>query len=351
MKLTAAQTLEVSQIGAYILKEEGEAPLWNFQYDKFRTDPRPRVLILGAYSHPQTGNNLVGGININYLNNRQRERLRRALPSLMQAKNLYYRYHRGLRILPDIFDSFYRTYNPSYIRAVDQSALYPKKEPDAARRDLAQARLDKIRKTREARLQQAMPQYPSDISQMDKTLDQKTQHVAQSPPAEQPPVEPEVANAKQNFARIKQTRSDAEKMKLAQTARDARVPDGYVAPEPDMQQTPQELSRELEAEKDTANDELRRISADTTSPDPLEAPRQRPVQRQPPAQVERPTATRPQERPQEPVQEPEEIEIPMEPADGLEESIVYFDPRYNRYIIEPAYELAHNWKPKYNGGW
>jgi len=348
MKLTVAQTIEISQIGAYILKEEGEAPLWNFQYDKFRTDPRPRVLILGAYTHPQTGNNLVGGVNINYLNNRQRERLRRALPTLMQAKNLYYRYHRGLRILPDIFDSFYRTYDPSYIRAVDKSALYPKKEPDAARQELAKARLDKIRKTRETRLQQAMPKYPTDISQMDKTLDQKTELVAQAPPTEQPPIEPEVSNAKANFARIKQAKTDAQSQKIAQTAQDAKEPDGYISPEQE-EQPPQQLSRELEAERQTANDELKTVAADNTAPDPLEKRPQRPAPRPAPVPVEPQRPEVPQRNAPEARSEPDEDVIQMEPEEGLEESIIYFDPRYNRYIIEPAYELVHHWKPKNNG--
>lgn len=333
MKLKAAQTLELSQIVPYILREEGEAPLWKFAYDKHRQDPVPQVLVLGSYRHPATGNLLVGGININYLSNRQRERLRISLPKLMKARNLYYRYHSGLRLLPDIFDAFYRTYNPNYIRAVNKSALYPKEPPDQARRDLAKARLDKIRKTREARLQQAMPKYPNDLSKMDQTLDQKTVEIATRPAQEQPPVEPEIANAKQNFARIKNDRAEAERNKLAQLDQDAQRPQGYVAPEPD-EQKPAEIRREIGAQRQTAKDELARI-AYNNEPDPLDSSRT-------PRQVEI-DATEPE------IMEPEDDDIEIMDEPGLEESIVYWDPRYNRYIVEPAFELASNWKPIFDG--
>lgn len=341
MKLKAAQTLELSQIVPYILREEGEAPLWKFAYDKHRQDPVPQVLVLGSYRHPATGNLLVGGININYLSNRQKERLRVSLPKLMKARNLYYRYHSGLRLLPDIFDAFYRTYNPNYIRAVNKSALYPKEPPDQARRDLAKARLDKIRKTREARLQQAMPQYPNDLSQMDKKLDQKTVEIATRPPQEQPPVEPEIANAKQNYARIKQDKAAAEKNKLAQLSKDAKPTQGYVAPEPDEQSRP-EIRRELDAQRLTTKDELATI-AYNDEPDPLSpAPQPKAQRPQQPAQDIEIDTTEPT------LIEPEDdVEIAADP--GLEESIVYWDPRYNRYIVEPAYELVSNWKPMFDG--
>lgn len=332
MKLTAAQTLELSEIHSYIINEDGEGPLWRFKYDKYRTDPRPQVLVLGSYRHPRTGNLLVGGININYLNNRQRERLRVTLPRLLKAKNLYYRYHGGLRLLPDIFDAFYRTYDPRYIRAVDKSILYPKQSPDQAKRALAQARLDRIQKDKETRLQQVMPQYPSDLSKMDKTLDQKTKEVATRSPQEQPANEPEVANAKTNYARIKQERENAERVKTAQAQQDAKKPQGYVSPEPDATPDRTELAQEIDTEQQKARQELRQV-VQQSQPDVL-APRQAKVEAEP-----------------ELLDSGEDIDVEPQPErePGLEESIVYYDPRYNKYIIEPAYNYISHWKPLVNG--
>ena len=353
MKLKAAQTLELSQIVPYILREEGEAPLWKFAYDRHRQDPVPQVLVLGSYRHPATGNLLVGGININYLSNRQKERLRISLPKLMKARNLYYRYHSGLRLLPDIFDAFYRTYNPSYIRAVNKSALYPKEPPDQARRDLAKARLDKIRKTREARLQQAMPKYPSDLSQMDKTLDQKTAEVATKPTQEQPSVEPEIANAKQNYARIKQEREAAERNKIQQLSQDAKRAQGYVAPEPE-EPNRQEMGREIGAQRKSTRDELNALSK-ARAPDPLAPtvqPRIIPAREVPPREVpprEAPPREAPPRETAPEITEPEDDDIELAEEPGLGESIVYWDPRCNRYIIEPAFELISNWKPMFDG--
>lgn len=330
MKLTDAQTLELSEIPSYIMNEDGEGPLWRFKYEKFRTDPRPQVLVLGSYRHPRTGNLLVGGINVNYLNNRQRERLRLALPRLMRASNLYYRYHNGLRYLPDIFDAFYRTYDPRYIRAVDKSILYPKQTPDQARRALAQARLDKIKKDKETRLQQAMPKYPSDISQMDRTLDRKTKEIATTPTQEQPPVEPEVANAKANYDKIVHDRENALRVRDAQAAQDAKRPQGYVAPEPTSQPTRQEIAKTIGIERETAAQELRNIA------------------RQPQPDILAPKRTKVDITP-DIADTVDDIELAPESDTGLEESIIYYDPRYNKYIIEPAYELKANWKPKFNG--
>ena len=66
---TYNMTLEESSLycGVPIL-ESGEGPRWKFGYDNAKVDPRPDILLLGAYQHPNTGNYLVGGINLHYLN-------------------------------------------------------------------------------------------------------------------------------------------------------------------------------------------------------------------------------------------------------------------------------------------
>lgn len=343
MKLTAAQELDLSEIPAYIINEDGEGPLWKFNYGKYGQDPVPQVLVLGSYRNPQTGNLLIGGINTNYLNNRQKERLRVVLPTLMQAKNLYYRYHTGLNLLPDIFDSFYRTYDPNYIRAVDKSILYPKQSIDTAKRALAQAKLDKLRKSKEAQLQQAMPQYPNDISKMDKTLDQKTQDVATRRPQEQPSNEPEITNAKYNFANIKRARENAAKVKLAQAQHDAQEPQGYVAPEPNIIPSKQAITGNINKQPN-ATQELNRLR-NQNQPDILEPHLQTRTRTDASAKPEFELEPTPTREPELVSNSDADFNI-SEP--GIEESIVYYDPRYRRYIIEPAYELTSNWIPKFH---
>ena len=99
-----------------LLSEEDEGPRWRFQYDNFNVDPRPDILMLGSYIHPRTGNNLVGGINLHYLDAQRVDELASALPSIMQGSSLYSRYQAGLRAVPEIFTNFYRTYDSKFIR-------------------------------------------------------------------------------------------------------------------------------------------------------------------------------------------------------------------------------------------
>ena len=54
--------------------EDEEGPRWMFNYDGFKNDPTPDILLLGAYRHPNTGNNLVGGVNLHYVSDEQRDR-------------------------------------------------------------------------------------------------------------------------------------------------------------------------------------------------------------------------------------------------------------------------------------
>lgn len=104
---------------------EGYGRTYEFPYEKFNTDPRPRLLLLGKYRHPSTRNILLGGINLNYLNDDQLKSLRQNLKTILQPKNLQLRYWRGRRLLPDIFnsDGAYRTYDVDYVGSVTKDTL------------------------------------------------------------------------------------------------------------------------------------------------------------------------------------------------------------------------------------
>jgi hypothetical protein len=102
---------------------EGYGRTHEFPYEKFSTDPRPRLLLLGKYRHPTTRNILIGGVNLNYLNDEQLKEIRQNLKTILQPKNLQLRYWRGRRLLPDIFQNAYRTYDVDYIGAVTKDTL------------------------------------------------------------------------------------------------------------------------------------------------------------------------------------------------------------------------------------
>ena len=96
-----------------------------FDYPNYENDPRPDLLPLGNWVNPNTKNNLVGGINLNYLSSQQHHRLRDILPQLFDGRRRSLRSkYRALRnIAPDIA-MYYRTYDARMMRHLDPSRLY-----------------------------------------------------------------------------------------------------------------------------------------------------------------------------------------------------------------------------------
>lgn len=102
---------------------EGHGRVYKFRYDKFNQDSRPRLLILGKWRHPNTGNILLGGINLNYLSDEQLLALRRNLKDILKHRSLKLRYWAGKKLLPDIFDNYYRTYNRDSVSQVTRDTI------------------------------------------------------------------------------------------------------------------------------------------------------------------------------------------------------------------------------------
>ena len=102
---------------------DGYGRINTMDYSTWKTDPNPNVLVLGSFIHPTTRNNLMAGINLNYLTKRQVDTLRYYLPEILKNKNLYIRYWTGVRLLPDVFRSFYRYYNKDNITSKTGSTL------------------------------------------------------------------------------------------------------------------------------------------------------------------------------------------------------------------------------------
>src|ERR1700690_3867677 len=66
-----------------LLLLEATVEIHSFTYEKAKNDPKPEVLVLGDWQHPTTGNLLICGINLNYLDDEQKKTLYHILPKIV----------------------------------------------------------------------------------------------------------------------------------------------------------------------------------------------------------------------------------------------------------------------------
>jgi len=99
------------------------------------TDPKPTALSLGKFRSSR-GNQLMSGINLNYLSDEQRKRLQQNLPSILRKpdgrpeRNNRRRVRKLRAMMPDIFNQAYRTYNRAEMNNVQPGVLkFLKPEP------------------------------------------------------------------------------------------------------------------------------------------------------------------------------------------------------------------------------
>lgn len=153
--------------------QEGYGRVLDIDYTHTRVDPKPKVLLLGRWKHPSTGNQLVAGINLNYLSKSQLDKLRYYAPEILKNKDLYTRYWVGKRLIPDVFESFYRTYRKDRVSAIDLATLKymtPKElektgeTEKAARLQKRRDQLKTLRAKKRARIRPALrPEVEPDI--------------------------------------------------------------------------------------------------------------------------------------------------------------------------------------------
>jgi hypothetical protein len=344
--------------------EDGEAPRWNFKYDKYKNDPNPDLLLLGSYKNNNTNNNLVGGINLHYLSKDAIEDLSKVLPQIMQGNNLYQRYHIGLRLLPDVFDNYYRTYNANYVRGVKKDVLYPKYGYMKTASNWLKKKIGGIFKSKAEREQEAVPKYPEDLEQMQSRLDQAVAALQDTPQDEiLPNDDEEMDAARSEYDKLSQKQDQS----MADVERDEDTPlrnasHDYLdkqqpAVTPTARTSPNMPNRKTEtitpdmsaqevAEKSTpelsdiAAQNQRRPAASqlmTQPPEPVlpePEPTELPIDDEPMDEIETPDITQ--------VDDVNPLEAPAE--DELSESLVYYSPLLRRYIVEPAYQFSHsNW--------
>lgn len=357
----SAFTIEESRLFCddMVMLEDGEGPRWKFDYSNFKTDPNPDVLLLGAYTHPNTGNNLVGGINLRYLNSDELDKLAQMLPKLMAGRNLYDRYHIGRRILPSIFRKFYRTYNSAYIHGVKQGILYPKFGMVKTVANWLKKKIGGITKTKAQRQQEAQPKYPDDLSRMRDRLDQAVQQLQIRPPKAVPPETPEMQAARDAFRQYRKDQqqdiTDVEKtedipLNIAQKDFDQaqqqqagaevpNIPARVATPETEQPEVPT-IAQPQEApslEKTPSAPEVR-----SEVPDAQYLPAAEPEL--PDTDTEQGQIEAQKQFEKEKQKNKEELLDPDNEID-LSESLIYYSPLLGRYVVEPGFKLSHHWKP------
>lgn len=123
--------------GVFDVILEAKLDVASFRYTKSKNDPKPKVLVLGKWQHSKTGNILVCGINLHYLNDEQTDALKQALPQIMTKDSLKAKYWEGMTLVPDIFKVAYRTYDQRFVRNVNKSIFeIPDAIPEPEQQDI-----------------------------------------------------------------------------------------------------------------------------------------------------------------------------------------------------------------------
>jgi len=157
----AGKVFHHAEIGDLLL--EATAKVLRFNYERAKTDPKPRVLVLGRWLHPRTNNKLVAGLNLNYLNDEEANQLSHYLPQIMKPNSLKVRWWTGYGLLPQIWLKSYRQYDERFIHSMGQADIDPEpkdyetpKQPGEPEKisPKAAAQIQKLKELEAQRLQQ-----------------------------------------------------------------------------------------------------------------------------------------------------------------------------------------------------
>ncbi len=284
---------ESNSFNSVLISDEDEGIKWNFRYDNFETDPTPEVLLLGAYEHPDTHNNLIGGINLHYLNKEDIEKLSYALPKIMRGNDLSQRFDIGNKILPNIFGEYYRTYDSEFMRGVNQDIMYPKYGYMKTMTNWVKNKTKNIFRPKD-RKQEEGPKYSPDLQAMKDRLYDVVEKLRSDKNDDVPDDNPEIIRARRQDSEFE---SDTELQK-ADSSYDLPNQDDYVTQ--DVEKSVDDAEEASYGFDDEANDT---IGNDTVDKDIYGI-------------------------------EKERAENLSELTSDIDESIRYYSPIRRRYIIE-----------------
>ncbi len=170
---------------------------------------------------------------------------------------LYARYHAGKRLLPQIFTSFYRTYDAKKIRGVTQGTLYPKYGFMQKAKQALKKAITAPFKSRAQREKERQPQYPSDLQGMSDMMDKVVTRLGQQT-QNQPINTPEMQAARNAYQQYRMDRAKSllqpdETDEIPQTPPNPPVPPAAPV-QPDV---PPVQSQTLQEPTDMTPDEMR----------------------------------------------------------------------------------------------
>lgn len=266
MKLCLLRFNKVSMI------VEGYGRVLDIDYGGWQVDPEPKVLHLGKWVHPSTGNLLVAGINLNYLGKRDLDRLRYYLPEILKNRNLYVRYHTGKKLLPDIFKNYYRTYRSDKVKLIDKETLKfmsPKEisqQGDEERAERLRKRREEFRALRAKKIPSKRivpakrPEIIPEIPPEEEPLPPEVPEVPEELPPEEPeiPEAPEVSKTKEKAeAAVDASRADKLMAKIDDRVKaELMEPEAPEEPEEVPAEEPEEVPEEPEETPEEETEEL-----------------------------------------------------------------------------------------------
>ena len=108
-----------------IIIEAVTAKILRFDYERAKNDPRPRVVALGRFDHPRTGNKLIAGLNLNYLDDDEIQLLSSHLPQIMKQNSLKVKWWTGFGLMPRLWLKAYRQYDERFVHEVEHAEIEP----------------------------------------------------------------------------------------------------------------------------------------------------------------------------------------------------------------------------------
>lgn len=151
--------------------KKGVYPASRFSYLNYNVDPRPYVLELGTWKHPNTHNILKVGINLNYLTDTQIEKLQKLAKRLYNRKTLKSRYSFIKHKLPSIVQ-YYRTYDESKIRLLTLDKFHSFKPNDTNYQPYTRDKLGDARKAWQSK-QLKQSELDNIVKQIEKGVNKK----------------------------------------------------------------------------------------------------------------------------------------------------------------------------------
>lgn len=133
---------------------EASLPLWEFSYPEYENDPTPKVVVLGSYIHPETGNTLLMGVNVRLLDTQKALKLVSMINDLASIKNGRIRAKYLRTRASNIFNEAYRTYDLNKVEILEKTTINSKGPSKSTKQEINPTPNTPITKTEQPKAKQ-----------------------------------------------------------------------------------------------------------------------------------------------------------------------------------------------------